>query len=55
MQMPLVSKFLCEGNTPYDRYGEIHTGDAWEPAQQQLCGNDNPINMPIALVIFADK
>ncbi len=45
----------CEGNNTDDRYGEIHTGDAWEPARQQFRGNDNPINMPIALVIFADK
>jgi hypothetical protein len=22
----------CEGNNTEDRYGEIHTGDAWEPA-----------------------
>jgi hypothetical protein len=22
----------CEGNNSDDRYGEIHTGDAWEPA-----------------------
>jgi hypothetical protein len=22
----------CEGNNTDDRYGEIHTGDAWEPA-----------------------
>jgi hypothetical protein len=36
----------CEGNNTDDRYGEIHTGYAWEPAQQQFCGNDNPINMP---------
>ncbi len=24
----------CEGNNTDDRYGEIHTGDAWEPARQ---------------------
>jgi hypothetical protein len=41
--------------TKDDHYGEIHTGDAWEPAQQQFCGDDKPINMLIALVIFADK
>ncbi len=45
----------CEGNNTDDRYGEIHTADAWEPAWQQFCGDDNPINMPIALVIFGDK
>jgi hypothetical protein len=45
----------CEGNNTDDCYEEIQTGDAWEPAQQQFCGNVNPINMPIVLVIFADK
>ena len=34
--------------------GDIHTGEAWEPARQRFCG-DEPHNMPIALVIFADK
>ncbi len=34
--------------------GEIHTGDAWEPACQRFCG-DVPHNMPLALVIFADE
>ncbi len=45
----------CERNNTDDSYGEIQTGDAWEPARQHFCGNDNPINMPIVLVIFGDK
>jgi hypothetical protein len=45
----------CEGNNTDDGYGKIYTGDAWEPDQQRFCGNDNSINMPIALVIFGDK
>jgi len=28
--------------------GEIHTGEAWEPARQRFCGDD-PHNMPLAL------
>jgi hypothetical protein len=35
-------------------FGEIHTGDAWEPAHQRFCDNV-PHNMPLALVVFADK
>ena len=35
-------------------YGEIHTGDAWEPAREYYCGNQLG-NMPIALIIFGDK
>ncbi len=37
-----------------DQYGEIHTGDAWEPAHQRFY-DDHPMNMPIALEIFGDK
>jgi hypothetical protein len=33
---------------------EIHTGDAWKPECQRFCG-DVPYNMPIALVVFANK
>ena len=35
-------------------YGEIHTGDAWMPARDRYCGNESE-NMPLALIIFADK
>jgi len=34
--------------------GEIQSGDAWEPARQRFCGDD-PHNMPLGLVVFADK
>jgi hypothetical protein len=35
-------------------FGEIHTGDAWEPALQQFCSNVLH-DMPLALVVFVDK
>ena len=35
-------------------YGEVHTGDAWEPARQRYCGDVNK-NMPLALIFFVDK
>ena len=35
-------------------YGEIHTGDAWDPARLRFCGPDGKL-MPISLVIFGDK
>ena len=41
-----------EGDVHY--LGEIHTGSAWEPARQRFCGDD-PRNMPLGLVLFADK
>ena len=36
------------------KYGEIHTGDAWDPARIHFCGPDGKF-MPISLVIFGDK
>lgn len=35
-------------------YGEVHTGDRWAHARDYHCGN-NPHNMPLGLIIFADK
>jgi hypothetical protein len=46
--------FTGKGNQSEDVYGEIQTGDAWEPARQHFCGEDS-CNMPVALVIFGDK
>ncbi len=36
-----------------NEYGEIHTGDAWEPSRFHYCGDDHQ-NMPIALIIFGE-
>ena len=36
-----------------DKYGEIHTGDAWQPSRDRYCKNQN--DMPVALIVFADK
>lgn len=46
--------FTGKGSQPDDVYGEIHTGDAWEPSRRRFCGDD-PRNMPVALVVFGDK
>ncbi len=41
---------------PNEKYGEIHTGDAWEPARQYFCGDYTPNHtMPLALVIHGDE
>ena len=39
---------------PNNHYGEVHTGDAWEPARSHHCG-EHPQNMPIALIVFCDE
>ena len=41
----------CDAN---NKYGEIHTGDAWKPALTRFCGSNGEY-MPIALVLFGDK
>jgi hypothetical protein len=33
--------FTGKGSQPDDIYGEIHTGDAWEPVRQHFCGIHN--------------
>jgi hypothetical protein len=36
-----------------DKYGEIHTGDAWIPSRDRYCKMPN--DMPVALIVFANK
>jgi len=35
-------------------YGEIHTGEAWQPAKERFCGRDGKY-MPFGIIIFGDK
>ena len=45
-------------NNPHNsKYGEIHTGDAWEPARSRYCQPDDTglPSMPVALVVIGDK
>ena len=37
-----------------DVYGEIHTGDKWDPARRYHCGTCSD-NMPVGLIVFGDK
>jgi len=42
-------------NHPHnEKYGEIHTGKAWDSARSHYCG-ENYEFMPIALIVFGDK
>ena len=34
--------------SPVTHYGEVHTGDLFEPARAKYCGND-PCNMPFPM------
>ncbi len=38
------------------QYDKVHTGDAWMPARNQYCPqNDSNNNMPVALIVFGEK
>jgi hypothetical protein len=37
------------------KYGEVHTGDAWLPARDRYCANPNRPTMPVGLIVFGDK
>jgi hypothetical protein len=36
-----------------NKYGEVHTGDAWLPARDRCC--QNKTDMPVGLIAFGDK
>ncbi len=36
-----------------NKYGEVHTGDAWLPARDRYC--QNKTDMPVVLIVFGDK
>ncbi len=36
-----------------NKYGEVHTGDAWLPARDRYCQNKTDI--PVGLIVFGDK
>ncbi len=43
-------------NPSNQKYGEVHTGEAWLPAQNKYCGgNEGKTNMLVALIVFGDK
>jgi hypothetical protein len=43
-------------NPTNQKYGEVHTGEAWLPAWNKYCGgNEGKTNMPVALIVFGDK
>ena len=41
----------CDAN---NYFGEIHTGDAWLPAKNRICGSTG-LYMPFGIVVFGDK
>jgi hypothetical protein len=48
-----VSTGEVENYPANNKYGEVHTGDAWLPAGDRYC--QNKTDMPGGLVVFGDK
>jgi hypothetical protein len=45
-----------DNNNPCNqKYGGVHTGDAWLPARNRYCANPNRPTMPDGLIVFGDK
>jgi hypothetical protein len=42
-------------NPKNDKYGEVHTGDAWIPTMDRYCSNPQGPTMPVGLIVFGDK
>jgi hypothetical protein len=42
-------------NPSNDKYGEVHTGDAWIPTRDRYCWNPQGPTMPVGLIVFGDK
>ncbi len=43
----------CDNHPANNKYGEVHTGDAWLPTRDRYCQNKN--DMPVGLIVFGDK
>ncbi len=42
-----------ENQTANNKYGKVHTGDAWLPARDRYC--QNKTDMPVGLIVFGDN
>jgi hypothetical protein len=46
---------VSNNNPCNQKYGEVHTGDAWLPARDRYCANPDRPTMPVGLIVFGDK
>ena len=54
MNAPNYDIFTGKPTSAVTHYGEVHTGDSFEPARAKYCGND-PSNIPFPIILFYDK
>jgi hypothetical protein len=48
-----VSTGKFDNHPANNKYGEVHTGDAWLPARDRY--HQNKTDMPVGLIVFGDK
>ena len=51
---PDYDVFTGKPTTPITHFGEVHSGEMFEPARAKYCGDD-PTNMLCPLILFYDK
>jgi hypothetical protein len=51
----VLTRDVDVNNPTKDKYGEVHTGDAWIPARDRYCSNPQGPTMPVGLIVFGDK
>jgi hypothetical protein len=51
----VLTRDVDVNNPSNDKYGEVHTGDAWIPARDRYCSNPQGLTMPVGLIVFGDK
>jgi hypothetical protein len=49
----LLSGEVLKEHPANNKYGKVHTGDAWSPASKRYCQKEN--DMPVGLIVFVDK
>jgi hypothetical protein len=51
----ILTRDVDVNNPTNDKYGEVHTGDAWIPARDRYGSNPQGPTMPVWLIVFGDK
>jgi hypothetical protein len=51
----VLTRDVDVNNPSNDKYGKVHTGDAWIPARDRYCSNPQDPTMPVGLIVFGDK
>ncbi len=51
----VLTRGVDVNNPSNDKYGEVHTGDAWISARDRYCSNSQDPTMPVESLVLGDK